>query len=201
KKMTHEELTKHRVGLAGKNWTLGNPSATPTQVESTNFLTVGNISPIRLTEVSEAAEAMEAKIASFVKHPPGKPFMKGRLTVFAFDKPYNYSEYGQMVEKRKLPPAWHGHWLYNVIDAYTCVLPDKDDVTSANAVLAEGIGGAYIESLAEDVPAWFAKGSGRNIAASMDKKANIFKEWDESIGATMVGAKKPENFLTDSCDT
>lgn len=201
RKMTHEELSKHRVGLASKNWTLGNPSATPSQVESTNFVTMGNISPIRLTEVSEAAEAMQAKVAVFVKHPPGKPFLKGRLTVFAFDKPYNYSEYGQMVEKRKLPPGWDGHWIYNVIDAYTCVLPHKDDVTNINADLAEGIAGAYVESLAEDVPQWFAKGAGRNIAASMDKKANVFKEWDEGIGATMVGAKKPENFLTDSCDT
>jgi hypothetical protein len=201
RKMTHEELSKHRVGLATKSWALGNPSASPSQIESENVLTVGNISPVRLTEVSEAAEAMHTKIAAFVKHPPGKPFLKGRLTVFAFDKPYNYSEYGQMVEKRNLPPGWHGHWRFNVIDAYTCVIPAKDDVTSINAVLAEGMGGAYVESLAEDVPAWFSKGSGRNIAANMDKKGSAFKEWDEGIGAAMVGAKKPESFLTDSCDT
>jgi hypothetical protein len=200
KAMTHEELSKHRVELAANNWKLGNPSAAPGQIESEHFITVGNISPVRLTEVSEAAEAMQAKIAGILKHPPGKPFLKGRLTVFAFDKYHNYSEYGQMVEKRNLPPDFVGHWRYNVIDAYACVIPAKDDVANIQAGLAEGIAGAYVESLAEDVPAWFAKGSGRNIAAGLDKKGTSFKSWDESIGSTMVGAKKPENFLTDPCE-
>ena len=54
--------------------------------------------------------------------PADRSLVKGRLTLYVFDKRYDYGEVGTMLERREIPASWRGHWRYTGVDAYGCVL-------------------------------------------------------------------------------
>jgi hypothetical protein len=120
--------------------------------------------------------------------------MKGRMTVFAFGKHFDYTEFGTMVEKRELPTDWRGHWRYNVIDAYACVVAPNGDDKSTALWLAEGFAGAYIESQGK-MPRWFAEGAARVIASRAEPKSPAAKQWEDGFRAAVGAGRGSDEFL------
>lgn len=179
-KATHEELSKIRDEEAKRNWALGNPGVTPVTIEEDSFRLVGDLPPVRMKEVAEMAKGIQAKAASALRAPPGKPMYKGRLTIFVFAKRFEYSEFGQMVEKREITADQYGHFHYNVVDGYACVLTNQENDPNLPLLLAEGFAGSYVETLGKNLPRWFTIGSGRAVAAKMEARAPLVKGWDET---------------------
>ncbi len=62
--LTHEELAKERVALAGDNWKLANPDDKAARHETENFLLIGNVGESRLKEVGDAAEKLKDRVAN-----------------------------------------------------------------------------------------------------------------------------------------
>jgi hypothetical protein len=179
-KATHEELSKIRDEEAKKNWALGNPGVNPVVVDEDALRIVGDLTPVRMKELAELAKGIQAKVASALRAPPGKPMYKGRLTIFVFSKRFEYSEFGQMVEKREIPPDSHGSFRYTVVDGYMCVLNNREDDPNLPLLLAEGMVGSYIETLGKNLPRWFTIGAARAMAAKMESRAPLVKQWDEA---------------------
>jgi hypothetical protein len=199
KHASHEELSKSRTLLAEANWRLAAPGEEnkATVVSTENFLVYGKTTEAELKGVAERAQAQLERVSKSVKAAAGKPAIKGRTTIFVFKQRYDYSEFGQMVEKRQLPNVWQAHWGYNVKDAYVCVLlPSGDEEDELDLLLAQQLASIYVASQGAGIPRWFAEGSGRAIAASLDSRDKRVKEWDSAVRTIMAGAPKPDAFMT-----
>lgn len=192
-KMNHDELSALRADLADKNWRLANPDVAAQKIENEQFLLVGNLAPARMVEVAELAAHMRGKVAKALNLPPDQPFFKGRLTLFAFKRRFDYSEFGTMAERRELPADWHGHWRYNVVDCYGCVLVPDDD-QGVELTLAEIFAGAYIENQAK-MPRWFSEGAARAIAARLAGRDLLARHWDDEIKDALAAGRGPDDFL------
>ncbi len=191
---THEQLMRKREELAAKNWHLILPDAQANHEARPDVLVFGGASPRALAEVAQTAEEQVGKLRKLFKVPADEPFVKGRLTLFVFEKRYDYGEVGTMLEHREIPAVWRGHWHYSPLDAYGCVLLSSEGEASRGLV-AQQLAGAYIASLG-GVPRWFAEGSARAVAAKLDPKDPRVKLWDEQLARIVTDSEKPDAFLT-----
>lgn len=196
--MSHAELAAERMKYAAKNWRLANPEESYETAETEHFQVVGNVIKSRLEEIGKMAEQEHDRVAKLFDVPSGEPLLKGKLTIFVFNRRFEYSEYGTMVEKRRIPRSWRGHWFYNIIDAYACVSPPTEGQDTMERLLSELVTGAYLESLG-DVPRWFSQGIARAVSAKSDPKNPAVESWNESLPevlgranpATLVEGKMP----------
>jgi hypothetical protein len=195
---THEELTAERAKLAKRTWKLTLPDSQPSQHESDNLLVIGNMSEEVLADVAKTAEELMPRIGKMLGAPADKPLIKGRLTIFAFQRKYDYSEIGTMVEAREVPTTSRGHWRYTGIDAYACLVPPRAGETQPlDSLLAQQIAGAYVASLGK-VPRWFAEGAGRVTGARINPKDPRFKEWDDRLAEIVASAGKGDAAVSGS---
>ena len=179
--MTHDELAEKRFGIAQRNWSIGNPDIKMMNEETKGYTIVGNVVPSRLKEIGEIAEKQEAALKKKLGISSSEPLFKGKLTVFVFGRKYQYSEHAYMVEKRRVPSDWRGHWNYNIVDAYAALAPPKDDdLDSFDQTLTEAMAGAYLESKGK-VPNWFAQGAARALAAELFPKSSNVAMWNELV--------------------
>jgi mono/diheme cytochrome c family protein len=192
-KMNHDELSAMRSDLADKNWRLGSPDVTPQKIENEQFVLIGNLAPASMVEFAELATQMRGKVAKLFNLSPDEPFFKGRMTLFAFRRHFDYTEFGTMVERRELPTDWHGHWRYNVVDCYGCVIV-SDDNKGVELTLAEVFAGSYIENQAK-MPRWFAEGAARAIAARLVSRDTVAKHWDDEVKEALAAGRGPDDFL------
>ncbi len=197
KSATHVELAAERSALAGDNWRLGMPSTPPEWAESDNFLVLGSVGQNTLAEIAKQAEWLAPKVAEIFKAPADQPLVKGRITLYVFAEKYDYGEFGKMVERRPLPPAWRGHFRYSIVDAYGAVLAPKSGDYSLDALLAQQIAAVYVASQGQGVPHWFAEGCGRvaasRLAPATDKRV---AQWNDGLAGAMSLMSAPDDFLT-----
>ena len=195
RRSTHEQLSADRRETAAKNWNLGMPGIDADQVETKDFLLMGDIGEKTLASYGELAESIVPKIGNLMKLPADQPLIKGRMTLFLFRQRYDYSEFGKMVEKRQLPKAWRGHWRFSVVDAYAGLIVPRNDEYSLEALLAQQIAGAYVGSLGS-VPNWFSEGSGRSAAASLYPDDPRVASWDATLSGVLGAMTQADDFLT-----
>ncbi len=194
---THEELTKDRSNLAVKNWRTTMPDMPSEASETDHFLVYGTLGIKELEEIGRLAEEQVPKIEKTLKLAGDSPFIKGRLTIFVFQKKYDYNEIGTMLEQREIPSESHGHWRYSVVDAYACVVPPKNSEYSLAALLSEQIAAVYVAGQGEgSIPKWFAEGAGRSVAARLYPKDPLVRGWDERIMTSLGECKNPDDFQT-----
>ena len=194
--MTHEELAQARVGDAQRNWRLANPDVTPDQIETTNFLLVGNVGEDRLREIGDAAEKLVPRLATIFKLPADKPLLKGRLTIFAVNRRFEYSEFGRMVERREMPDTQRGHFRFTITDAYACIYPPQTESDGGlEPLIAEQIAGVLVESCGE-VPVWFSQGSAWEVGSRFGPKDPLTVNRDNYVSGAASKMTKANDFLT-----
>ncbi len=192
---THAELTADRKELALQNWNLGMAGTKPDEVETENFFVVGNVGPATLEEFGKRAEELTPRIAPIFGAPSNQPLIKGRMSLFLFKQRYDYSEFGQMVEKRELPKEWRGHWKFDVVDAYGALIPPNDDSYTLDGLIAQQLAGTYVASLG-DVPRWFSEGCARVAASRVAAKDPRVAAWKGGLRSAVAKMSKPDDFLT-----
>ncbi len=193
---THDELSRRRIEVAARNWRLILPDAPAHYEETPQVLVYGSATAEILADVARVADDQAAKLRKLFKTPNDQPLVKGRLTIFVFDKRYDYGEVGTMLEHREIPAAWRGHWHYSPLDAYGCVLLSSDAKASPGLV-AQQIAGAYVAGLGK-IPRWFAEGTARAVSAKVEPKDPRVKTWDEQVPRILKAHEKPDGFLSDS---
>jgi len=193
-KYTHEQLAAERIGIAQSNWKLSMSGINSQSVETDNFYILGSLTESQLKKFGEQAEAVLGKVQVALKVPKSKPLIKGRVSLFFFNQRYDYSEFGQMVEKRTLPREWRGHFRYDIVDAYGALLvPRGDDVI--DGIVAEQVAGIYAQSLGV-VPRWFSNGMSRVIAARVVKADTRIQDWKKNVASAAAKMTKPDDFIT-----
>ncbi|MBC8351392.1 MAG: hypothetical protein H8E66_05365 [Planctomycetes bacterium] len=192
---THEQLSADRMELALKNWNLGMANAKADQFETKNFFVVGNVGPATLEEYGKKAEELTPKVAPMFGARSNEPLIKGRMSLFLFKQRYDYSEFGQMVEKRELPKEWRGHWNFSIIDAYGAIIPPNDASYTLDGLIAQQIAGTYMASL-NNPPRWFSEGCARVAASRLAAKDPRVAAWKSGLGPALAKMTKPADFLT-----
>jgi mono/diheme cytochrome c family protein len=193
RRATHDELSQSRAALAAKNWRLILPDAITNHEETANVLIYSTVGSEVLADVAHVADEQVAKLRKLFKVPDDQPFIKGRLTLFVFDKRYDYGEVGTMLEHREIPSVWRGHWRYTIVDAYGCLLLSDDRVSPG--LVAQQIAGTYVASLGK-IPHWFSEGTARAVAARFEPKDPRVKLWDDQVARIAYAQAKPDTFLT-----
>lgn len=191
---THDELSAARAELAEQNWRLGMPGFEAKSARTTNFLLLGNVGEASLQEYGEVAEKLAPRVAAMVGAPSDKALIKGRMTLYFFGQRYDYSEFGQMVEKRELPRDWRGHWKFDVVDAYGALIPPRADEYSLEGLISEQLAATYVASLS-DAPQWYADGVGRVVASRVAAKDPRVTEWNSELPGVLASLAKPDEFL------
>jgi hypothetical protein len=189
----HEKLAADRAVLARKNWRMALPDEPPAEHETKNFFLLGNIGQESLDALGKVAEQQAAAIAKMIRAGEGEPLVKGRITLLAFKRRSDYSEW-RNVEGRELPADWRGHWKYNVVDAYACVVPPGGSEYGLAPLVAEQVGAIAVASLGQ-APVWFADGAGRVIAARVDPRDARVRQWEERLAPSPSGRFTAEDFL------
>ncbi len=193
---THEQLSADRAKLASEQWRLAMPGIEASQAETANFLVVGDLGPNVLKETADAAELMAPKVAEIFKAPVGQPLVKGRMTLFIFNRRYDYSEFGKMVERRDVPQETRGHWKYAVVEAYGALVSPKSGEYKLEPLVAQQLAGTYISSLGKMTPRWFAEGAGRVAATKVDAKDPRVASWDAALPRVIGTMTASDGFLT-----
>jgi len=194
---THEELAADREMLAGKTWKLVMDGVESNALPGKNFVITGSTTESRLTDVSRLCEKLAPKIASSLKADSSKPLVKGNISVFVFDKRYDFSEFGKMVEKLDLPKEVNGYWGYTTIDAYAAVVMTRNKAADdIEASLTHQIAAIHVASLAPDVPRWFADGMGLWTAKKLLGKDEAMKSLDGRAEQAMASMVNPDDFVT-----
>ncbi len=178
-KMSHDELTLARLAQAKKNWELATAAAPPQVLEGDGFVILTNVSPARRDELLRLVARQRQEVARQLKIPSARPWLKGRLTLFVFQKRFDYSEFGKMVEQRDLPAAWRGHWKFDIVDAYACIVDGTAD-EPIEALVSEQFAGAYLDSLGT-LPAWYSRGAARVVASRLNPRDPQVKVWDDEL--------------------
>ena len=194
---THEQLSADRIGLARRNWQLGMGQTPYVTSETDNFFLLGNVGQATLAQLGRRAEALTPTVAKLLGASSKKVLLKGRLTVFVFKQRYDYSEFGQMVEKRPLPKSWRGHWRYTVVDAYAGILQpphQEEDDAILDVLVGQQVAGAYIASLGT-VPRWFSEGTARAVAASLEPRDSRVLAWDAALSGVLGSMSRADDFL------
>lgn len=181
KKATHEELTASRLAEAKKLWKRGNTDSAYEVIETKDFSILGDLGPVRMQEVAALAEAEKDKVCTTLKLPTDRPLVKGKITLFVFDKKFEYTEFGRVAEGRELPQQQLGHWFFNFIDCYGGVVAQDSTPEVLGPLLTEVIVGAYLDSLGSSAPRWFAVGTARNVAAQLHAKSPVVKGWQDAV--------------------
>ena len=195
-KATHEELLRDRIDLAKQNWRLGMPNIEAGQIETDNFLVMGNVGEDKLDQIGKRAEALAPSVARMFRGNSRTPFVKGRMTIYVFRGRYDYSEFGTMVEKRTLPQAWTAHWRYNILDSYAALLPPRGDEEALDGVLIQRLASAYVASLGPGVPEWFADGAGYLAVNKLKRDDPRIKEWEQAAPGILASMSKPDDFMS-----
>lgn len=196
KKATHEQLAAMRAESSQQKWSLGMPNVTSAKVDGSNFLAFGTMGEETLKQYVAEADKSAEKVRTILKIPAGQPLVKGKMTLYFFNKRYDYAEFGNMTERRDLPANWKGHYRYDVTDAYGSIQVPSEDEYELDVLLGQLIASSHIAALGNgSVPEWFADGVGRVVASRMSKKDPRVVEWDNQIESALATMNKPDDFV------
>lgn len=196
KKATHDQLAAMRAESSQQMWDLGMPNVQSAKVDSENFLAYGTMGEATLQQHIAEADKAADKVRTILKIPSTGPLVKGKMTLYLFQKRYDYAEFGNMIERRDLPADWKGHYRYNVTDAYGSIQVPSDNEYDLTVLLGQIVASSHIASLGNGtVPDWFAEGAGRVVASRMSKNDPRVVAWDNQIESALGSMSKPDDFI------
>lgn len=188
KKATHEELSKKRRERALAQWKLALPDRVPDRAENEDILVLTNIGEAGTQKILKLAEKSLANATKYLKTKKDQPLIKGGIVLYVFDKRYDYTEFGKMIERRSLPIEWSNHWGGKVLDAYAAMAysPTSEE-PAIEGQLLESFIGLHLSSL-PGVPFWFSEGVARGgVTSLLGKEDPRVAVWNQALPAAING--------------
>ena len=149
---------------------------------------------MRLTAVSELAQVERAKIMKLLKLDPEAPLVKGSLALFVLKRQFDYSEFVRMVEGREARRGAGGHANTKGSDLYACLTANGENDDILPALVAEQIAGGFLLSF-DKMPPWFAAGTAREIAARVEPRSPLVKQWEAEV-QSLPATDAPDAFVS-----
>ena len=193
---SHDQLKADRLTLAQNNWKLAMPDLQPDQLSTEHFNLLGTIDEDQLAQLGKVAESLVPKIQSCLKYESDEAFVKGNVAIFIFERHYDFSEFGTMVENHPLPKEVKGTWGYSTTDAYAALrLATDQDPKEIQVEMATQLAAIKIATMSPDVPRWFADGVGHWVAARAFPRDESVKTWDDRAMQIVANMQQPADFL------
>lgn len=188
-RLSDAELAMARRQAADVAWRRAIPDEEAAVEVRDRVTVVGNLTGARLAALADVAAAVEERVRADLVAGDGR-LIKGGLVIFAFRNSYDYSAFWQQMVGGERPKGLAGHAGTAGEAVYGAMLvpadaPDGDDT---KLLLAEQICGAAL--VGRGVPAWFARGAGRAVAARLYPRAPLAQAWRHDMPAAIreVGA-------------
>lgn len=192
---TPEQLSADRATQATDQWRLAIPDERAHEATSDRFLVIGNLPEQALEQLAQAADEQLGQVLEFLKQPRDS-LGKGRVTIFAFDHPLDYREFGTMVERRSLPAKMRGHARYDAVYPYVALVPDQSSPERTTPLLTAQLAQLCIAHRADGrLPAWFSNGAGMAVAAKLHRRAEIVETWRAAIPTALANIREPDGFM------
>lgn len=178
--LSHEELASARFSAAGGVWRRAIADAADPVVltRDSRVCIVSNLSPSRVETLAAAADRFEGLIAeACFGEGTERPLVKGGVVLFAFAKPYDYSDFWVNVIGAERPKGLLGGAGVAGDVAYgALVVPEgAKEHLDVEFRLAEQMTAAAL--VARGVPVWFASGAARVVAAKLVPRSAPAKGW------------------------
>jgi len=183
-----EELSERRQELAKKNLGLvAAGSSSPTEVESDRFLVIGNVGDATAAAVLAAADKVSGKIKSTID----LGAIRGRITIYALPKRYDYSEFAKMAESRSVPSDWQSHWRHDGVDAYIAMVAGPGDSDAMlEARLTGPLTSLAVATRGADIPRWLSEGVGRATTARLYARGfPAVDAWNQGLLVAVSGIR------------
>ena len=194
--MTHEELAKERLAISKKTWNTFNQGH-QYHVVSTNEVQMFNGgSTEQLEGYAQIVDAIVAQIKRAVRADENQPLIKGKVTIMFVDERYDFNEYGVMILGHDMPPTLKAAWHFDQVDAHiVMLLAANDDGRNFEVELCRNLCAIYNDSLAPDVPRWFADGMGHSMAAKIYKNSEEAASWEPRAMELVRTMAQPDDFI------
>ncbi|MDA7979770.1 MAG: hypothetical protein MPJ50_13465 [Pirellulales bacterium] len=205
--LSFDELSAERVKTAEQIWRTAHPNVTPNKFESERFLLLGTVNEGRLEEFAAMAEQSWTKIAQTERLQKDDWPLGGRVTLFVFDRRFEYSEFGRMVERRTVPRGGVVSRRYTTEDAYVAILADEDEEDIGRdrrgrtregdklaPVITEQLAAIYYSSFV-GTPDWFRNGFARQMTARLYPGDSTVSGWVRTGLAARVQLRNPASVL------
>jgi len=204
--LSHAELMKVRFKAGTGLWSRAIPDETPVVLARGDVLVIGNLPASRLDELADAAEAIDRRLREQISG-GNAPLIKGGIVVYGFAKPYDLSEFWQMVFSDERPKGLTAAAGVSGDVVYAAALPPSENTTAGKktseakndsdadtrAILTEQMTAAAL--LGRGVPAWFARGAGRVMAMKAEPKADLAKAWRRELPAALKQSGPTTDFF------
>lgn len=198
---THLELSADRSQLALQNWRLVMDRVEPKEVVTDNFRIYGSPEESQLQDLGKMLERDFGKTLNLLRARDDQPPIKGNVSVFVFDKRYDYGEFGKMVEGRDLPKELTVLGRHTVTDSYLVLLLTRNQALGEiQAAVTGQIAALYVAQLAGDVPRWFSEGMGSWVSSRVHSKADGVKALEAESLEAIGNLKNPADLLNDRLD-
>lgn len=182
----HAALSADRRKVAEENWKKSLPDTPAQAKELDDFRVFSSFGGQRLDELCERIAQLTTKIKSQLGLPKDAPLAKGNLTLYLFERRYDFNELSTMVEGYPLPKDTRATWKNNVVDIYVAMAIERTaDLASVEAELARQIAAAAVSAMSPRVPDWFASGVGYAVAERMFTKSDEVKAWRPAAQASL----------------
>jgi hypothetical protein len=185
-------LAARRRELATRNWQLVFPGEQPNIAETSDFQLVTGVAAPARERLLDRLDQVAMALRETLDHPSGQPLVRGRITVFALGRQYDFAEFGRMVLGRETGANSPALWQFDGVDAWVAILVTNDTGDELlDALLASNLSAVQVASLTPRVPRWFADGIGLVMAERSLDKNSIMREWQAVAAATAAQFPAP----------
>lgn len=195
-RLSHLELAKERLTLAEKTWNTFNSGHQHQTVSTAEIQLLAKGRPEAVQAQAAQIDAVVAELKRALKQPEDQPLLRGKISVMIVDERYDFDEYGTMILGHALPPSSKSYWQFNQVDAHVVLLlAANDDGSNFDVELGRNLAAVYYDSLAEDVPRWFADGMGYSAAAKIFSRSDEAASWEARALETVRRMNQPDDFI------
>jgi hypothetical protein len=189
--LSDADLRAARSTAGEKVWRRAIPDEEPVIERRDGVVVIGNLPPQRLAEVADSAE--QAVAAASRELPLEGPLLKGDVVLFVVGKGYDFSTLWQNLVGDERPRGVGSCFGVTGEVAYGALLvaPDRDADDLEALIVEAAVAAAFA---GRGVPAWFAAGSGRTVAARVATGSEIVREW-RAAATTAAAAVPPADLV------
>lgn len=209
--LSDDELAAVRRDAAREYWRRFLPDETPQVIDRDGLTVIGNLSATRAETVATVAETAWSDIAKQLakgrsgKDADGASPIKGGITLYAFAKSYDLSEFWLVRHRTDRPRGMTstagiaGDVVYAAVVASDSLLDGADTKQSdLGFTIAAELGAAVF--LVRGAPAWFATGAGRVLAADVAAKAPLAKAARSDLPQALAKISSAGDLLSGRAD-
>jgi len=198
--LSDAELQKLRIERSEEQYRKAISSEAHPTLMDDQFLLLGNVEEKRLAQVQGWAHEQLEILQKAFDHQQ-KPW-RGRLAIFVLKDQFSYSEFNQVVERRRVDASLTGHSKITTgqEDAYVVLLDTGDQPENALSLqvsLMDNLTGAYLQKSGRSFPEWVVRGAGLVMADSILPDRRRVESLEKAAPALVAVLDRPEDIFKD----